>query len=147
MADTRAELVAAWNVANKPKDNNGRPRDLTVDDVEFIGTDTFLATGTNAKTTMRAKTSSLYFKGEAVIYFNRRSLPEYCLGIKVPGKPTDYTDNLEVAEKLRDVYGIPFIIDEIQPQPITGNTVTIHPYFNNLSWIPTIPVTLEFESS
>ncbi|MFO5842523.1 hypothetical protein ACLBPJ_29660 [Klebsiella pneumoniae] len=39
MADTRAELVAAWNVANKPKDNNGKPRDLTVDDVEFIGTE------------------------------------------------------------------------------------------------------------
>ncbi|MFO6284964.1 hypothetical protein ACLBVW_35920, partial [Pseudomonas aeruginosa] len=88
LADTSAEFVAGWNVANNPKDNNGKPRDLTVDDVEFIGTDTFLATGTNAKTTMRAKTSSLYFKGETVIYFNRRSLPADCLGIQVPGTPT-----------------------------------------------------------
>lgn len=145
MADTRTELVAAWNVANKPKDINGKPRNLTVDDVEFIGTDTFLATGTNAKTTMRVKTSSLYFKGEVVIYFNRRSLPDYCRGVKVPGKPTDYANNLEVAEKLRDDYGIPFDTSEIQPQPIIGDKVTIRPYFNNLSWIPTMTVTLEFE--
>ncbi|MFO5615276.1 hypothetical protein ACLBQC_32495, partial [Klebsiella pneumoniae] len=57
-------LVAAWIVANNPKDNLGKLRDLTVDDVEFIGTDTFIATGTPAKTTMRAKTSSRHLKGE-----------------------------------------------------------------------------------
>ncbi|MFO5689570.1 hypothetical protein, partial [Klebsiella pneumoniae] len=72
-----------------------------IDDEQYLESQILIATDTNAQTTMRAKTSSLYFKGETVIYFNRRSLPEYCLGIKVPGKPTDSPDNLQDGQQYR----------------------------------------------
>jgi hypothetical protein len=118
---------------------------LTVDDVTFGVPEVFLQNLCNSRVLLTAKPDSVHSTGSRYVFYNRLRLSEYLLGLKMPGKPGDYSGTKAAAKAMSALYGLPFDDSDISEQfPLSGTTVTLQPRNDCIGFFPQYPATVPF---
>lgn len=117
------------------------------EDVDFLVPEIWLQNGCNSRVVIQASAASNNFAGNRTLYFNRRRIEEDLLGVKIPGKRTDYTRFYQVLSVLRDKLGVPLQNEEFLDRAISGTTVQINVTTTSMAYIPGSSITLEYEET
>lgn len=138
--DLKVALVTAYNKSQRPAVA------MQVSDVDFVDVKLELAGDTNSIVTLRAKPTSLNFKGECKIRYNRERLDRRCNHVQVPGKAIDYSSNHAVIMRLREVYSLPIDIDDVGFASVVDlPTIQLNPKVESLGYLFSYPAILSFE--
>lgn len=132
-------LLVGFNRANKLQPY------LTMEDVTWLNVEIFIQDDCNSRTTIVAKSASINFTGTKVINFSRRDIAVDLMGLKIPGKRSDYTGLKSVIKALHDKCGVPLSTDEFidAALPATG-PITIQPTTICMAYLPTTSIALQF---
>lgn len=119
---------------------------MQVSDVDFVDVKLELAGDTNSIVTLRAKPTSLNFKGEFKIRYNRERLDRRCQNVQVPGKAVDYASNHAIIMRLREVFALPIDIDDIGFAGVVASpTIQLTPKVESLGYLFSFPAVIPFQ--
>lgn len=127
-------------------DNRVQPP-IQLEDVNFLTPEIWLQGECNSRVVIQGAASSNDFGGSETIYFYRRRIEQDLLGVKVPGKPSDYTRYFGVLKVLREKLGIPLMESEYLDKAFSGNVFKIDVTTVSMAYLPGGSITLEFEES
>lgn len=135
----KAALLVNFNKVNKLKPY------LTLEGTLWLNNEVWLQGDCNSRVTVVARDSNTDFYGQKVIYYKRRLITEDLVGLKIPGKRSDYTGLKSVIKALHDKCGVPLDKDEFLDSVIpTTGPVTIQPTTQCMAYLPSAAITLEF---
>lgn len=136
--DVKQSLLIEFNKLNKTKPP------VTVDDVFFGVPEVWLQGECNSRIKIVARSNSDNYGGEQTVYFIRRRISQDLMGIKIPGKASDYSRLYDVLAVLRDTMGVPLQDREFADRAISGTTVNIATTPSCLAYLPADQITLEY---
>jgi len=140
--DVKSSLLRALNQAHPEL-----RFDLQPDDVSFGKPELFLQNLCNSRIKITALDSSIHFKNQGQFFYNRRRLDQYLKGIRVPGKPSDYSNTQQVVQALVDQYHLPLVPLEFTFASITGSTVELKPLDTCVGFFTNFTASLKFMNS
>ena len=117
---------------------------VKMEDVDFLVPEIWLQGDCNSRVGIRGAVLSTEFGGDRTLYFNRRRIEEDLLGVRIPGKPSDYSRRYQIFKVLREQLGIPLQDSEYLDAAHTGNSFTINVTTTSMAYMPGSSVTLEF---
>jgi hypothetical protein len=117
---------------------------VKMEDVDFLVPEIWLQGECNSRVGIRGALLSNEFGGDQTLYFNRRRIEQDLLGVRIPGKPSDYSRRYQVFKVLREQLGVPLMDSEFLDAPHTGNSFTINVTTTSMAYMPGSSVTLEF---
>lgn len=139
VTNVKQALLNHFNVDNRIHP----PVQLT--DVDFLVPEIWLQGQCNSRVVIQGSAASNEFGGAQTLFFNRRRIEEDLEGVKIPGKPSDYTRFYQVLKVLRDKLGIPVQDAEYLDRAVSGPTVKIDVTVTSMAYMPGSSITLEYE--
>lgn len=127
--------------------NNDYDNPLTLDDVTWGTPALFLQNLCNTRITATIKPTSVHFvpNSTKLFYYSRIRLDAYLRGLKVPGTAADYSTTQEVMAALIDAYALPLVATDFALLSVpAGDTITVQPRSDNMSFLTTIQATLSY---
>jgi len=119
---------------------------IQLDDVVFDKPELYLHNLCNSRIKIKAKDTSVHFKNEGVVFYNRLRLDYYLKDIRIPGNKGDYANTHQVVDALVEAYGFDFSSDEFTFAQVDVNesTVSLKSLDSSIAFFTNFPATLSY---